>query len=169
MQRPELRVQFAHGLESSPQGNKALLLAAHFTAITPSMDTRDFEQCVDVHARALQTFRPHLLVGSSFGGAVAVALLMRRLYTGPTLLLAQAAVRYFSDAYLPEGVPVTLVHARQDEVIPFADSERLAQSGTPGLVRLLARDDDHALRGLCASGELVSLVAACCDAPTKRT
>ena len=110
MHRPEIRVQFAHGLESSPQGNKARLLAAHFTALIPSMDTRDFEGCVEVHARALEVFHPNLLVGSSFGGAVAVALLMRGLYKGPTLLLAQAAVRYFPEAALPRDVPVTLVH-----------------------------------------------------------
>lgn len=163
MQRPEIRVQFAHGLESSPQGNKARLLAAHFTALTPSMNTRDLEQCVQVHARALETFQPNLLVGSSFGGAVVVALLMRGLYRGPTLLLAQAALRYFPDAQLPPDVPVTLVHARQDEVIALADSERLARTGTPGLVRLIARDDDHALGGLCSSGELVRLAAECFD------
>jgi predicted esterase len=163
MRRPEIRVQFAHGLESSPQGNKARLFAEHFTALTPSMNTRDFAQCVDVHARALEVFRPNLLVGSSFGGALAVALLMRGLYKGPTLLLAQAALRYIPDARLPAGVSVTLVHARQDDVVPFQDSEQLAQTGTPELVRLLAREDDHALSALCASGELSALVGECFD------
>lgn len=163
MRRPEIRVQFAHGLESSPQGNKARILAARFTALTPRMNTRDFDSCIEVHARALHTFRPHVLVGSSFGGAVAVALLMRGLYAGPTLLLAQAAQRYLPQAALPEGVSVTLVHARQDEVIPFADSEQLARTGNPALVKLIACDDDHALTALCARGELAMLVARCFD------
>jgi predicted esterase len=161
MQRPEIRVQFAHGLESHPQGNKARLFAAHFTALTPSMNTRDFESCIEVHARALEAFRPNVLVGSSFGGAVVMALLMRGLYQGATLLLAQAALRYFPDAKLPTGVRVMLVHARQDDVIPFADSARLARTGSPELVTLLARDDDHALSTLCSSGELATLVAEC--------
>ena len=39
-----IRVQFVHGLESSPQGNKARLFAEHFDARTPSMDTKDYEQ-----------------------------------------------------------------------------------------------------------------------------
>lgn len=167
MRRSELRVQFAHGLESSPQGNKARLFAEHFDARTPAMDTRDFEGCIATHARMLDSFRPHVLVGSSFGGAVAVALLMRGLYRGPTLLLAQAAARYLPHAALPADVPVTLVHGRRDEVIPFADSEALAATGTAALVTLLARDDDHALTELCASGELVTLVARCAaQAPT---
>ncbi len=164
MHRPEIRVQFAHGLESSPQGNKARLLAEHFTALTPAMNTRDIESCIDVHARALREFAPHVLVGSSFGGAVALALLMRGQFAGPTLLLAQAGLRYFPGARLPAGVPVTLVHARGDDVIDFADSVQLAETGSGDRVQLLARDDDHALTRLCAGGELVSLVAALYDA-----
>jgi predicted esterase len=161
MARPEIRVQFAHGLESTPQGNKARLFAQHFTALTPAMNTRDFERCVLVHAAALESFQPHVLVGSSFGGAVVVELLTRGLFKGPTLLLAQAALHYRPEARLPEAVPVTLVHARQDDIVAFEHSERLARTGTPGLVHLLARDDDHPLTQLCDSGELIKLVETC--------
>jgi predicted esterase len=163
MPRPEIRVQFAHGLESSPQGNKARLFAAQFTAETPAMNTRDFESCVAVHAESLARFHPNVLVGSSFGGAVVVELLARGLYTGPTLLLAQAALHYRPDARLPEHVPVTLVHARQDDIVAFEHSERLARTGSAGLVELLARDDDHPLSKLCDSGELIALVERCYD------
>jgi predicted esterase len=160
MPRSDLRVQFAHGLESSPQGTKARLLAGAFTARTPAMDTRHFGACVELHARVLEEFQPHVLVGSSFGGAVVVELLMRGLFRGPTLLLAQAAVRYRADARLPEGVPVTLVHAPLDEVVPFAGSEQLARTGTPGLVTLISCEDDHALTHFCARGALESAVEA---------
>jgi hypothetical protein len=153
-----LRVQFVHGLEGSPQGSKARTLAAHFDACTPAMDTGDFDGCVRVQARALEEFRPDVLVGSSFGGAVAVALLQQGLWRGPTLLLAQAALRRGLEPRLPEGVRVWLVHAVQDELVPVEDSRALARSGTPGLVRLLAVDDDHPLHETVASGRLVQLV-----------
>ena len=153
-----LRVQFAHGLESSPHGNKARLLAQHFETETPAMNTRDFESCVAMHAGTLLRFRPDVLVGSSFGGAVAVALLERGLYRGPTLLLAQAAVHYRPTARLPEGVRVLLVHAREDEVVPFSGSQQLAATGSHGLVELLERQDDHALSRLVARGELIELI-----------
>jgi hypothetical protein len=156
----KLKVQFIHGLEGSPQGSKARALAAHFDAVTPEMDTQSFEGCVAQHAELLRRFEPDVLVGSSFGGAVAVALLQREQWRGPTLLLAQAALRQGLRARLPGGVRVWLVHARGDDVVPVADSRKLARSGTPGLVRLVEVEDDHALHDFVASGRLVETVQA---------
>jgi hypothetical protein len=153
-----IRVQFIHGLESSPHGTKARLFAEHFTALTPPMDTSDFPACIEAQAAALAAFRPDVLVGSSFGGAVAVALLNRGIWRGPTLLLAQAAFHYDVARTLPEGVHVWLVHGRHDDVVDIEDSCQLARTGTPGRVRLIEVDDDHPLTASVASGRLVQLV-----------
>lgn len=156
----QLRVQFIHGLEGSPQGTKARILARHFETRTPAMDTSDFEACVAVQADALAGFRPEVLVGSSFGAAVAVALLQRGLWRGPTLLLAQAALRRGAPTELPPGVPIWLVHGLRDELIDIEDSRRLASSGSPEWVELYEVDDDHPLHETAASGRLVELVRA---------
>jgi alpha/beta superfamily hydrolase len=124
------------------------------------MDTGDFEACVERQAEALATFRPDVLVGSSFGGAVAVELLRRGSWRGPTLMLAQAALKRAVSAELPAGVRVWLVHGRRDDIVDIEDSRRLARSGTPGLVRLIEVDDDHPLHELVESGELLQLVRA---------
>ena len=153
-----LRVQFVHGLEGSPQGAKARLFAEHFEARTPAMNTRDFESCVEVHAGVLKDFQPEVLVGSSFGGAVVVELLARGLWRGPTLLLAQAALRRDPDVGLPGGVPVWLVHGLRDDIVDPDESRRLARTGSPELVRLIEVDDDHGLHGLVESGELVAML-----------
>ncbi len=155
---PNTRVQFIHGLEGSPQGAKARLFAEHFEAVTPAMETGDFEACVRVQAETLESFRPDVLVGSSFGGAVAVALLSRGLWRGPTLLLAQAALRHDAGAQLPEGVRVWLVHGLRDELVDPEESRRLARTGTPELVRLIEVDDDHSLHKMVESGELLKVV-----------
>ena len=121
----KLRVQFIHGLEGSPSGTKARTLAAHFESVTPAMDTSDFEACVALHAEKVRRFEPDVLVASSFGGAVAVALLQREHWRGPTLLLAQAALRQGLRAKLPAGVPIWLVHARAErEGVAIAQPER---------------------------------------------
>lgn len=155
--RCAIGVQFIHGLEGSPQGRKAQVLAQTFNTVTPTMDTSDFEGCVVVQRDALRRFQPEVLVGSSFGGAVAVALLARGLWRGPTLLLAQAAVRYGHSA-LPPDVPVLLVHGQADEIIDPQDSRALASTGTPSLVRLLEVADDHSLRASVEAGHLVEWV-----------
>lgn len=122
------------------------------------MDTADFEACVAVHAVTLDEFAPDLLVGSSFGGAVVVELLRRGIWRGPTLLLAQAALRRDPLARLPSGVPVWLVHGRDDALIDVADSRRLADTGDPDCVRRIEVDDDHALHATVESGRLLEIV-----------
>jgi hypothetical protein len=151
-------VQFIHGLEGSPQGSKARLLAQNFTTCTPAMNTRDFEASLEVQAEALRAFRPDVLVGSSFGAALAVELLGRGLWRGPTLLLAQAAVRMLENPRLPEGVAVWLVHGTRDELIDVEESRVLARSGAAELVRLIEVEDDHPLRACVADGRLIDWV-----------
>ncbi len=158
-----LRVHFIHGLESNPQGSKALFFAEHFDATTPAMDTRDLEGAIRTQAVAIRAAidagrGPHVVVGSSFGGAIAVALLARGLWRGPTLLLAQAAQKLGVIDPLPDGVHVTLVHGTDDAIVPIEDSRALAQTGTPGLVVFEEVADEHRLATLVDSGRLADLV-----------
>lgn len=154
----DVRVQFIHGLESSPHGAKAHLFATNFTASTPAMNTKDFPSCVAVHEAEIAAFKPDVLIGSSFGGAVALELLHRGAWTGPTLLLAQAAFRIGSHTSLPEGRVVWIVHGTNDEVVDIDDSRQLARTGTSKLVRLIEVDDDHSLHAMVADGRLLDLV-----------
>ncbi|NNF60572.1 MAG: hypothetical protein HKN06_04485 [Gammaproteobacteria bacterium] len=153
-----LKVQFIHGLEGSPFGIKSQLLQQEFDAITPAMDTGDFEASVRLQADQLAARPPDLLIGSSFGGAVALALLQRGLWSGRTLLLAQAGLRYGLPASLPVGVPVWIVHGTLDTVIDPQDSRHLAASGQAQSVRLIEVDDDHPLSKSVANGDFLQWV-----------
>jgi predicted esterase len=153
-----VRVQFIHGLEGSPQGAKARFLAEHFDAVTPAMDTGDFAACVALHQRVVAEFAPEVLVGSSFGGAVAVALLAAGSWRGPTLLLAPAQRHFGVAAKLPPGVRVIVAHGLRDDVVDIAGSRELVASSTPEWATLLEVDDDHRLQSLVDGGKLAELV-----------
>ena len=96
-----MRVLYIHGLLSSPQGTKARYLSERFECLAPAMQTGDFLGCVAQQTEAVHRFAPEVVVGSSFGGAVAVTLMTQGVWTGPTLLLAQAALKMNPDARLP--------------------------------------------------------------------
>jgi predicted esterase len=152
------RVQFIHGLEGSPQGTKARLLARHFDCLTPAMDTSDFEACVALQGEVLRSFAPDLLVGSSFGAAVAIELLRRGVWRGKTLLLAQSALKQNPRARLPEDVTVWIVHGTRDHLVDPEDSRRLARTGSAGRVRLFEVEDDHPLHESVSNGKLLEWV-----------
>jgi len=151
-------VQLVHGLEGSPTGAKAQYLASFFDLLTPAMDTGDFPGCVEVQAEALARFRPQVLVGSSFGGAVAVELIRRGDWNGPTLLLAPALRFVGGHQALPPGVPVVVVHGTRDDVVPIEDSRALSQTGSQPLVELVEVDDEHRLASLLQGERLAELV-----------
>ncbi|NKC12829.1 MAG: hypothetical protein GKR94_11695 [Gammaproteobacteria bacterium] len=153
-----IKVHFIHGLNSSPQGNKARLLAAHFDATTPAMDTSDFEGCIDTHIQALRKAPPHVAVGSSFGGAVLCALIQRCAWTGPSLFLAQAAVRRGMPLQLPIKSPVYIVHGLRDEVVNIDDSRKLYAANAGSHVRLIEVDDDHSLHASATNGALITWI-----------
>jgi predicted esterase len=153
-----LKVQFVHGLESGPGSSKAAYLDRFFDAQTPAMDTRSFEGSVDVQTRHLSTFVPDVLVGSSFGGAVALALLQRGAFSGPTVLLAPAHTHFGVEARIPAGSRVIVVHGSRDTVVSIDDSRRLAATGTPGLVDFMEVDDEHRLATLLEGDALASIV-----------
>lgn len=153
-----LKVQFVHGLESGPGSSKSTYLDRYFEADTPAMDTRDFEGAIGVQVRYAQNFVPDVLVGSSFGGAVALAMLQRGLYQGATVLLCPAYRHYGLEARIPEAVRVVIVHGTRDELVPVEDSRALAATGTRGLVELVVVDDEHRLHSLLETDALASLV-----------
>jgi predicted esterase len=132
------------------------------------MNTRDFPSCVELQSETLRDFEPDVLVGSSFGAGVVVELLCRGLWRGPTMLLAQAALRRRPGARLPEGMPIWIVHGTEDHLIDIEESRRLARTGTPEQVRLIEVVDDHSLHASSRNGKLVEWVRelyASCSSP----
>jgi len=180
-----LRVLFLHGLEGSPTGHKAQRLRAMpgVEVLAPALPTegvRAFREAhgptvpvpaevtapaLEVARKALQDGQPQVVVGSSFGGGVALWLAVKGHWTGPLLLLAPAGARLFGLAHLPPRPGRVLVlHGRGDDVVPMGDSVRLAESSRCDVALWLV-DDGHPLGTSVASGLLDEAVRFVTAAP----
>ena len=165
-------IVFAHGLEGSPQGNKARRLRALGLPLLVS-DLRGVPLAGGCSVVEEQT-RPGgvLLVGSSYGGLVAALLAVQHpeRFTGlvlcaPALTLREAPNLEPGRLAAPPDLPTVILHGVQDDVVSIEGSRRYRdRSGDH--VRLLELDDDHALHGsldlLC---EVVERMVAARPAP----
>lgn len=128
---------------------------------------RSFEASIAIQRDAIDRTRPEVLLGSSWGGAVAIELVARGAWRGPTVLLAPAfqrvAARLGWRSIEPElahlralaaAHPVVVFHDPSDDTVPFDDSVALARASAIRLDRVDA--GGHRLMGLLDDGSLVT-------------
>ncbi|MCG5499843.1 alpha/beta fold hydrolase [Ectothiorhodospira lacustris] len=136
-----MKILFLHGWQSTPGGLKpSYLLSRGHEVINPLLDDDDFEAAVDTAQSTLEIHRPQVIVGSSRGGAVAMALDSHRI---PLVLLCPAWRRWGTVDRVKTGT--IILHSPTDEVIPFADSRCLVDNSRPAAVTLITVGSDHRL------------------------
>ncbi|CAF4235488.1 unnamed protein product, partial [Adineta steineri] len=118
------RVLFFHGLESGIHGRKALYLAEHFpNSYTPNLKPYYLLPVSLWKAiKAIYTFKPDIIVGSSFGGFIAMLLLQARVWNGHTILLAPATGLLFKKRlWLPidHKKNIVIVAGTNDTTVPL--------------------------------------------------
>lgn len=98
---------------------------------------KSLDACVRQQAEAIASFKPDVVVASSWGGAVALRLLETGAWAGPTVLMAPAAdvskksVRMLWPHWKPR-IPALaasrciLVHGSWDDTVPVASSREMA-------------------------------------------
>lgn len=123
-----MRILFLHGWHSVPGGVKPTYLKnAGHQVINPALDDDDFEAAVRTAQAEYEQHQTDVIVGSSRGGAVAM-----NVDSGdtPLVLLCPAWKRWGTATTVKPQT--TILHSRQDETIPFSDSEELVvNSGLP--------------------------------------
>lgn len=146
---------FLHGWHSVPGGVKPTYLKDHgHEVINPALDDDDFDLAVRTAQAEYDQHQPDVIVGSSRGGAVAMNIESR---DTPLVLLCPAWKNWGTATTLkPNSV---ILHSHQDDVIPFADSEKLvANSGLPSET-LIVVGGDHRL----ADDESLSVMLWACN------
>lgn len=154
-----MKILFLHGWKSVPGGMKpSFLKQAGHDVLNPALDHDDFDAAVGTAQSEFDQHQPDVIVGSSRGGAVAMAL---RCGDTPLVLLCPAWKNWGQATRIKPGSLV--FHSRLDDVIPFEDSEELvARSGLPPETVVQVGADHR----LADPGSLQAMLAACvrpCD------
>lgn len=136
-----MKVLFLHGWHSVPGGVKPTYLKEHGHAVlNPALNDDDFDAAVRTAQAEYDLHQPDVIVGSSRGGAVAMNIESKDM---PLVLLCPVWKNWGTVTKVkPNSV---ILHSRQDDVIPFSDSEELvANSGLPP-ESLIEVGQDHRL------------------------
>ena len=173
----KIKVLLLHGLEGSPEGDKALYITQVYDAIVPRLYTREIlkvkKEChgdwskarpVDI-SRALspayeqardacKVFKPDVVVGSSMGGALLTKLASDCEWTGPAVYLASA-----HELLMPSIAPTApqygqsvYVHGANDEIVGIGNSINAASCDIGG--HFIMIPDDHRLSTITCTGIL---------------
>jgi esterase/lipase len=171
-----LKVLFLHGLEGSPEGQKAVFLKKKWNASVPHLRTgplrelksshanvswkdlpaRDLKKAVDVVYKdalsAMNYVNPDVIIGSSMGGALLARLVIEEKWKGPRIFLAPAIDHFLKDVNLPEMKSAMWILGETDEVVP--NTPNIKHCLNTGGNLIVSPSDDHRLAMATDSGLL---------------
>ena len=123
-----------------PGGVKPTYLAKRgHEVINPALPDEDFMEAVRIAQSEFDQHQPAVIVGSSRGGAVAMAIAAQT----PLVLLCPAWKKWGTVKALK--TKTIILHSRNDETIPFADSEELLKISLRADCVLIETGNDHRL------------------------
>lgn len=136
-----MKILFLHGWMSVPGGVKPSFLRDRGNdVINPKLDDDDFELALNQAQQQFDLHHPEIVVGSSRGGALAMNLEMGGV---PRVLLCPAWKKWGRVKTVPSNAFV--LHSREDEIIPFEDSEELIRRSGLSNDNLIEVGRDHRL------------------------
>jgi GNAT superfamily N-acetyltransferase len=151
-----MKILFLHGWTSVPGGVKPTYLKSDgHDVINPALPDDDFDEAVRIAQAEYDEHQPNVVVGSSRGGAVAVNI---DSHDTPLVLLCPAWKKWGVATTVKANT--TILHSRQDDVVPFADSLELIRNSDLPQSALIGVGTDHRL----ADPEPLSKMLGACEA-----
>lgn len=137
---------FIHGLESSPQGTKAVFFREKYPDMIIPHFTGPLHERMEKLEAVLLDQSDISLVGSSFGGLMASMYTLEKEDRVKGLILLAPALNLMNSSYRKRktAVPARIYHGRQDEVIDINEVQRVAE-GVFANLQFHVVDDDHFL------------------------
>jgi predicted alpha/beta-fold hydrolase len=169
-----VKVLFLHGLEGSPEGDKAVHLKAKWGTNTPMLRTDDLRglrskypgrSWQEMPAKELQKAvdkvyedvlaavayaKPDVIVGSSMGGALLARLILGKKWHGPTVFLAPAIEPLLGNVNLPSLKNSVWILGELDAEVP--NSPNVYHCVKSGGSLVLSMGDGHRLHKALTSG-----------------
>lgn len=140
------KILFLHGLEARPGGFKPTYLASQgFDVLNPALPDESFDDAVSIAQQQLDLNRPKVIVGSSRGAAVAMAL---DAGMTPRVLIAPAWRWCGVDPQV--GSRTIILHSQHDDLVPVADSWELARLNDLPADALVEIGADHRMNDATA-------------------
>jgi hypothetical protein len=128
-----MKILFLHGLESLPGGSKVeYLRGLGHTVLNPLLPKADFDESVRIAQEEVDLEDPELIIGSSRGGAVAMAIDPGK---ARLILIAPAWKHFEVPPSAPAGTDV--LHCTNDTTVLYQDSQKLQGAN------LVPCGDDH--------------------------
>ena len=145
-----MKIVYLHGRMSSPNSYKSQVLEhAGHEVFAPALRSTDWEQSVNAANNMIADVEPDLVIGSSRGGAVAMATNTMV----PTILICPAWGKY-----CPWGAArgsTVILHAKSDRIVPISDSKLLSKTFGCELIEI---GKDHRMNDDDAIDTLLNLV-----------
>ena len=158
-----MNVMYLHGLEGDANGTKGRYCQSAYQAFSPQMPASAaelahdhdtcFEACYQVALGAVRAHQPQVIVGSSFGGAITMALMQRGDFKGNAVLLAPAGVKFGLPATLPAECKALIIHDPTDDVVPYVHSQQVL-AANEGRCWLWDASSGHRLHAITKDGSL---------------
>jgi len=146
-----MKILFLHGLESSTGGRKPTSLSdAGHEVIEPALSKNDWSESVNAAIDAYNEHSPDVVVGSSRGGAVAMA---ANLPAKKMILIAPAWKKYCSGCTISPNT--VILHSPEDKIIPYSDSALLSKMYG---AELIMTGEDHRMNDTGALNKLTQIV-----------
>jgi hypothetical protein len=150
-----MKILFLHGWQSVLGGVKPTFLKDHgHEVINPALDDDDFDTAVRAAQVEYDQHEPDAIVGSSRGGSVAMNINSR---DTPLILLCPAWKNWGTVRRLKSNS--SILHSRNDDVIPFLNSEELVSNSSLPPESLIEVGIDHRL----ADPETLRAMLAACE------
>ena len=137
--------------------------------------------CVSIIHDALKKFEPDVIVGSSWGGTIAVELIKMNIWNGKTVLLAPAYLRVMKIIYNGDIRKINelseselrklldldvidshpkwiIIHSKIDKSVKYVDSQLLVKYNESHFDMISIDKDCHSLTRTLRSGELNRII-----------